>query len=72
MPHYIYTAVDPKGKKMTGAMEAGNYAQLGIKLKEKNLFIVKAEDKSDIRISKEIGSGQKVKLKPLAIFCRLK
>lgn len=70
MPQFIYTAIDLKGKKTTGAMEAGNYAQLGIKLKEKNLYIVKAEDKADIKTSKEIGAGQKIKLKPLAVFCR--
>lgn len=70
MPQYIYTAIDLKGKRSTGTLEAGNYAQLGIKLKEKGQYILKAENKAEIKTSKQIGAGQKVKVKPLSIFCR--
>ena len=70
MPQYNYTAVDTKGKLFTGTSEASNTSQLGARLREKNQFIVKAEDKADVVMSKQLGSSRKVKIKPLAIFCR--
>jgi len=70
MPQFVYNAIDLKGKRSTGTMEAANYAQLGIQLKEKGLYILKAEDKAAIKTSKEIGANKKVAVKPLSVFCR--
>lgn len=70
MPQYNYTAVDIQGKKTTGVLEAANLAQLGVQLKEKGLFVIEAMNMADIKYSKEIGAGKKVKVKPLAVFCR--
>ena len=70
MPHYTYTAVDSKGKRFTGILEAGNATQLGLKLREKNLYIIKAEDQVEVESSKKVGANRKVKVKPLAVFCR--
>lgn len=70
MPQYTYTAVDLAGKKTSGTMEAASYAQLSARLKEEKRFITSAQDQAEIKRSKEIGASQKVKIKPLAIFCR--
>ena len=70
MPQFVYTAVDMMGKKKIGVLEAASMAQLGVKLKEQNLYVVKADDKSEIKTSKEIGESRKVKIKSLAVFCR--
>ena len=70
MPQYVYTAVDRKGKKSSGVLEANSIADLRVKLKSKDLYVTEAQDAVDVKRSKEIKSSQKVKLKPLAIFCR--
>ncbi|NLV48939.1 MAG: type II secretion system F family protein [Clostridiaceae bacterium] len=70
MPQFVYTAVDRKGKKSSGVLEANSIADLRVKLKSKDLYVTEAQDAVDVKRSKEIKSSQKVKLKPLAIFCR--
>lgn len=70
MPQYSYTSVDKNGKKYTGIIEAANMAQLSSRMREKNQFIVNAEDQADVITSKQIGASRKVKVKPLSIFCR--
>ena len=70
MPQYSYTAVDTKGKTLTGSAEATSLTQLAARLREKNQYIVKAVDQADVIMSKQIGTNRKVKVKPLAIFCR--
>lgn len=70
MPSFTYTAMNTAGKKLNGSMEANNRAQLISKLKEDGLFVLSAEDKADIVHRKEIGSAKRIKIKPLAIFCR--
>ncbi|MDD3932216.1 MAG: type II secretion system F family protein, partial [Eubacteriales bacterium] len=70
MPQFVYTAVDRKGKKSSGVLEANSIADLRVKLKSKNLYVTEAQDAVEVKRSKEIQSSQKVKLKPLAVFCR--
>lgn len=70
MPHYNYTAVGISGKRYSGTLEAANLTQLAIKVRENNQYIVKAEDRADIVTSRQLGTNRKVKVKPLAIFCR--
>ena len=70
MPNYSYTAVDSKGKTLTGSSEATSLTQLAARLREKDQYIVKAVDQADVIMSKQIGANRKVKVKPLSIFCR--
>lgn len=70
MPHYSYKAVDRNGRRYSGVLEAVNKAQLSIKLKEKNQFVIEAEDRVEM-VNRSLASRtKKIKIKPLAIFCR--
>ncbi len=70
MAQYSYTAVDTSGKKFTGILEATNKSQLILKLKDKGLYVTDAEDKADTVAQEQAQRSKKIKLKPLAIFCR--
>ena len=70
MPQFSYTAVDATGKRLTGSLEATNKAQLIVKLKEKGFYVTEAEDKVDTAVKAQASMSKKIKLKPLAIFCR--
>ncbi len=70
MPHYVYTAVNRQGVQQTGSLEASSLADLRAKLHADDLFIVQAQDAAEVKQSKEIKGSQKIKVKPLAIFCR--
>lgn len=70
MPQFNYTAVDTAGKRLAGTLEATNKGQLIIKLKEKNLFVLDADDKADTAVRNLASTSKKVNLKALAIFCR--
>ncbi|HAL73924.1 MAG TPA: type II secretion protein F [Clostridiales bacterium] len=70
MAQYTYTAVDLAGKKYSGVLEANNKAQLIQKLREKGQFITDAEDKVDTAARDLASRAKKIKLKPLAVFCR--
>lgn len=70
MPQYIYSAVDAAGKKTSGNFEAVSKNQLIIKLREKGLYVIAAEDKVDTAQRDLAKMSKKIRLKPLAIFCR--
>lgn len=70
MSQFTYTAVDLAGKKSTGALEAASKTQLIQKLREKGLFIIEAEDKADTVARAAASTSKKIKVKPLAVFCR--
>lgn len=70
MPQFTYTAVDAAGKHLAGTMEATSKLQMITKLKEKGLFLLEAEDKVDTANRNLASMAKKVKLKPLAVFCR--
>ncbi len=70
MPQFTYTAIDAAGKRLAGSLEAANKNQLILKLKEKGLFILDAEDKVETSTRNLASMSKKIKLKPLAIFCR--
>jgi len=70
MPQYTYTAVDLAGKKHNGVMETASRTLLIQKLKEKGQFITDAEDKVDTAARDVASKSKKIKLKPLAVFCR--
>jgi type IV pilus assembly protein PilC len=70
MPQFEYTAVNVAGKRLSGSLEAANKGQLIQKLKEKGYFILDAEDKVDTAVRAQASKSKKIKLKPLAIFCR--
>lgn len=70
MPTYTYTAVDVKGKRSTGSKEAGNVSQLIAGLKSEGLFVIQAEDRIERKEQTKAFSSKKIRLKPLAIFCR--
>jgi type IV pilus assembly protein PilC len=70
MPQYNYSAVDAAGKHMSGAIEAQTLPLAIQKLKEKGLFILEAEDKVETQVKAQATMAKKIKLKPLAVFCR--
>ncbi len=70
MPQYSFTAVDVAGKHMNGTVEAANRNQMILKLKEKGMYILEAEDKADTVVRNLASTSKKVNLKPLAVFCR--
>ena len=70
MAQYTYSAVDLAGKKYNGVLEASSKAQLIQKLREKGQFITDAEDKIDTAARDIASRSKKIKLKPLAVFCR--
>ena len=70
MSQYSYSAVDLAGKKYNGVLEANSKAQLIQKLREKGQFIIDAEDKVDTAARDLAAMSKKIKLKPLAVFCR--
>lgn len=70
MPQFTYTAVDGAGKRLTGVLEVANKNQLILKLKEQGLYILEAEDKVEVNTRNLAKMAKKIKLKPLAIFCR--
>ena len=70
MPQFTYTAVDASGKRTSGNLEAVNKNQLIAALKEKGLYLIEATDRIDTAARDVSNVSKKIKLKPLAIFCR--
>jgi type IV pilus assembly protein PilC len=70
MPQFTYTAVDASGKRTSGNLEAVNKNQLIAALKEQGLYLIEATDRIDTTARDVSNVSKKIKLKPLAIFCR--
>lgn len=70
MPQFTYTAVDASGKRTSGNLEAVNKSQLIAALKEQGLYLIEATDRIDTAARDVSNVSKKIKLKPLAIFCR--
>ena len=70
MPQYAYSAVDKAGNKQSGFLEVSDKSQLVEALKEKNLYIMSAQAVEELTSKEQAAKNRKVKLKPLAIFCR--
>lgn len=70
MPQFTYTAVDASGKRTSGNLEAVNKSQLIAALKEQGLYLIEATDRIDTTARDVSNVSKKIKLKPLAIFCR--
>lgn len=70
MPQFTYTAVDTSGKRTSGNLEAVNKSQLIAALKEQGLYLIEATDRIDTAARDVSNVSKKIKLKPLAIFCR--
>lgn len=70
MPQFSYTAIELSGKKYSGVLDVTSRAQLIQKLREKGQYILEAEDKADSAARERAVNSKKIKLKPLAIFCR--
>ncbi len=70
MPQYEYTATDINGKILSGTMEAASQQQLIKKIREKEMYPLKIEDKAELLQKKSASSNPKIKTKVLAIFCR--
>ena len=70
MPQYSYLAIDSTGSKLRGVLEVSDQEQLLAQLREKNLYVINAEAVEDQTSKSQSGMNKKVKIKPLAIFCR--
>ena len=67
--HTTYTAVDAS-ERTSGNLEAVNKSQLIAALKEQGLYLIEATDRIDTTARDVSNVSKKIKLKPLAIFCR--
>jgi type IV pilus assembly protein PilC len=70
MPQYNYSAVDVAGRRQEGVMDAQNMGLAIQKLKDKGLFVLKAEDKAETNVREKATLAKKIKLKPMTVFCR--
>ena len=72
MPHFSYTAIDPKGKEKTGRLSADSADAARAKLAERNFYIVKmdAAQGEESKTGNSLFGPRKLNSKELTLFTR--